>query len=255
MRKFCNHQAVRNIGIPPEFSDFKELLQLGNSDKGALLNSACAGDMVLKLIRLSSPQIDTDMDFSSSSAESLVGPCTDKFFPNDLHSELRTVYTQLYPSHQLAFVSRSYVHAKRASLGGELLVSSSVNERLATVAAYWPGIGTSITTFDPILKRIGRVLYFLKHSVKLTDADNKQYKKTHLFCRVQWYQYHCHPEFFGSSAIVCTNHFEVEGPCCFLPLPRVSNHCAAGEIEIDFDPPLGTDKVFVAIPLPFNFNV
>ena len=148
MRKFCNQQAVQNIGIPPEFSDFKELLLLGNSEKGALLNSSCAGDLVVKLIRLSSPQIDADMDFSSSSAESLVGPCTDKFFPNDLYSELRTVYTQLYPSHQLAFVSRSYIHAKRASLGGELLVSSSVNERLATVAAYWPGIGTSITTFE-----------------------------------------------------------------------------------------------------------
>lgn len=63
------------------------------------------------------------------------------------------------------------------------------------------------------------------------------------------------PTFFGSSAIACTKLVEVEGPCCFLPLPRVSNRCAAGELKIDFGPPLGTDKVFVAIPLPFNFNV
>ena len=214
-----------------------------------------AGEMVLKIIHLSSPCLNTDMDFSSSSAESLIGPCIDKVLPSDIYTELCSIYAQLYPSYQLTFVSRSYVHSKRASLGGELLVASPINERLSTVAAYWPGIGTSITTIDPILKRIGKILYFLKHTVKLIDTNKRQYKKTHIFCRVQWYQYHNYPEYFGSSAIVCTNIYEVEGPCCFLPLARVSNRCAAGEIEIDFDPPLGTDKVFVAIPLPFNYNV
>ena len=106
-------------------------------------------------------------------------------------------------------------------------------------------------------------MYFLKDSVRLTDVNNRHYGKKkrhykikqHLFCRVRWCQYHIYPEFFGSSAIVCTNLFEVEGPCCFLPLSRVSNRCAARDIEVDFDPPFGTDRVFVAIPLPFNFNM
>ena len=256
MRRFFNQQAVQNLGIPIEFSNFKELLPLGN-DKGALLNPtmSCTGELVLKLACLSSPQLNTrEMDFSSSSIENLVGPCTDKVLPNDIYTELCSIYSQLYPSSQLTFVSRSYVHSKRASIGGELLVASSINERLSTIAAYWPGIGTSITTFDPLLKRIGKI-YFLRHSVKLTDTDNRQYKKIHIFCRVLWYQYHTHPEYFGSSAIVCTKNFEVEGPCCFLPLARISNRCAAGEIEIDFPPPLGTDNVFIAIPIPFNFNV
>ena len=173
--------------------------------------------------------------------------------PNDIYAELCTVYNQLYPSYQLTFISRSYTHSKRASVGGKLLVASSINETLSTVAAYWPGIGTSLT-FDPLLKRIGKVMYFLKHSIKVMDAS-RELKKTHIFCRVLWYQYHNYPEYFGSSAIVCTKLYEVEGPCCFLPLARVSNRCAAGEIAIDFDPPLGTDKVFVAIPLTFKFNV
>ena len=164
MCRFFNQQAVHNLGIPIEFSGFKELLPLGSSNKGALLNSTCAGEMVMKLIQLSSPQLSIDMDFSHSSAESLVGPSTDKVLPNDVYSELCSIYTQLYPSYQLTFVSRSFVHSKQASLGGELLVASSINERLSTVAAYWPGIGTSIRTYDPILKRIGKVMYFFKHS-------------------------------------------------------------------------------------------
>ena len=179
MRRFFNKQAVQNLGIPIKFSNFKELLPLGN-DKGALLNPtmSCTGELVLKLACLSSPQLNTrEMDFSSSSIKNLVGPCTDKVLPNDIYTELCSIYSQLYPSFQLTFVSRSYVHSKRASIGGELLVASSINERLFTIAAYWPAIGTSITTFDQLLKRIGKILYFLRHSVKLTDTDNRQYKK------------------------------------------------------------------------------
>ena len=111
---------------------------------------------------------------------------------------------------------------------GELLVASSVNKRLSTIAAYWPGMGTSIT-FDPLLK--------------LLDKD-RPCKKTHIFGQVLWYQYHNYPDYFGSSAIVSTKLFEMEGPCCFLPLTRIANRCAAGEIEIDFPQPFGTNKVF-----------
>lgn len=191
MRKFFNQQAVQNLGIPDEFSDFNELLPL-NSNKGSLLNSTCSGDIVLKLMKLSSPSFNNEMDFSST-VDSLVPPYTEKMFSNDLYKQLCTIYTQLYPSHHLTFVSRSYLHSKRASIGGELLVASSVNERLSTVTAYWPGIGTSITTFDPSLKRVGKVLYFLKHLVKVTDVNNTLQKKTHIFCRVQWYQFHSYP--------------------------------------------------------------
>ena len=254
MRRFLNQQAVQDLGIPLEFPDFKEILPLDNN-KGSLVNSTCSGEIVLKLFHLSSPSLSNEMDFSSSTVESLLPPYTEKVFPSDIYKELCSVYAQLYPSCDLTFVSRSYLHSKRASIGGELLVASSVNENLSTVAAYWPGIRGSITTFDPSLKRAGKVIYFLKHSIKLIDPNKKLQKKSHIFCRVQWYQYHSHPEFFGSSAIVCTKLIEVEGPCCFLPLARVSNRCAAGELQIDFGPPLRTDRVFVAIPLPFNFNV
>lgn len=76
MRKFFNQQAVQNLGIPDEFSDFNELLPL-NSNKGSLLNSTCSGDIVLKLMKLSSPSFNNEMDFSST-VDSLVPPYTEK---------------------------------------------------------------------------------------------------------------------------------------------------------------------------------
>ena len=118
----------------------------------------------------SSPHLNTDnMDFSSHQL-SLIGLCTDKVFPNDIYTKLCNIYTQLYPSSRLTFVSRSYIHSKRASIG-ELLIASSINERHSTVAEYRPEMGTSIT-FHPLL-------HFLKHSVKLTDTSNEQYQKTY----------------------------------------------------------------------------
>ena len=127
----------------------------------------------------------------------------------------------------------------------------------SVIASYWPGFGDSIENIDPAMKRIGSLLFFLKHSITLTDGvcDTK-IEKTHLFCRIQWKQYHTHPMYFGSSAIACTRVSEVEGACCFLPLKRIANRCAFGDITTDFGAPRGMDTAFVAIPLPFvNIHV
>lgn len=255
MRKFFNQQLVQCLNFPQEYNNFKALLPQ-NTTKGSLSNSTCSGENVLRLVRLSSPcDVNSISDFSCPSVECLVSPFSSKVLTADLYSELCSVYAQLYPTHQLTFVPRSYIHSKRASLGGELLLASSINERLSTIAAFWPGRGTSIASFDSSNKRIGKVTYFLEHFVKITDQSGNTQKKTHIFCRVLWYQYHNYKDFFGSSAVVCTKLFEVEGPVCFLPLTRVSNRCAAGEIKVDFGPPLGNDHVFIAIPLQFDYNV
>ena len=76
-----------------------------------------------------------------------------------------------------------------------------------------------------------------------------------IFCRVKWHQYHSEPLHFGSSAIACTRQTEVEDACCYLPLKRVANRCAFGDIVTDFGDPIGSDNTFVAIPLPFNYNL
>ena len=110
--------------------------------------------------------------------------------------------------------------------------------------------------------RIGRIL---KHSIHLRQSiasgspsstvQEQVKKQTHILCRVQWHQFHSHPNHFGSSAVVCTDIVEVDSPCSYLPLKRIRNRCASGELKVDFGYPLGNETVLVAIPLPFSYNI
>ena len=156
----------------------------------------------------------------------------------------------------IQFVPRTYIHSRRATLGGELLVAASFNKNYSVIASFWPGFGDSIERIDPAMKRVGTIMFFLKHSVTLKEESTaSEVEKVHILCRVKWHQYHSQPLHFGTSALVCTRQTEVEDACCFLPLQRIANRCAFGDITTDFGNPLGTDNIFVAIPLPFNFSL
>ena len=74
-------------------------------------------------------------------------------------------------------------------------------------------------------------------------------------CSLKWHMYHNQPQHFGSSAIACTRQTEVENACCFLPLARIANQYAFGDISVYFGELLGVGSTFVAIPLSFNFNI
>lgn len=259
MRKFVSEQIARSIELPSVYSNFKDLLPQ-STNKGSLKNHnlPCSGQTVIELHHLSSPcdPSQPGTDYGISNAEELLHPVTEKVMTSDHFKQLSSVYNQLYPDHEIHHVQRAYIYSKRATLGGELLVSHSFNKKQSLICAYWPGFGASIKQFDPALRRVGRIVYFMKHCVSLKDtASDSILKKTHIFCRVQWHQYHTHPTYFGSSAIVCTNLTETEDLCCFLPLKRISSRCAVGNMKIDFGPPLGEDSALVAIPLILNYNI
>lgn len=254
MSKFISEKTVRNLPIPQEYAQFLELLP--NRDCGTLQNATCSGEAVMRLATLSSSGVPNSLDFSLSEEERLIGPCSERVLSSDLYQQICTIYKQLYPGMKLHFVPRTYIHSKRATLGGELLVAESFNKKHSVIASYWPGMGERIDQFDPALKRIGTITFFLKHSLTLESETNaERMEKNHIFCRVKWHMYHSHPLHFGSSAIACIRQTEVENACCFLPFKRIANRCAFGDISIDFGDPLGIDSTFVAIPLLFNFNL
>ena len=256
MSKFISERTVRNIPVPIEYKPFLELLP--NAEKGTLHNATCSGEGVMRLAKLSSPNLPSTLDFSISEEEKLIGPYSESVLSSDLHQQICIVYQQLYSGMKLHFVPRTYMHSRRAALGGELLVAESFNKKHSVIASYWPGFGESIDQLDPAMKRIGTITFFLKHTVTLereSNGESLRVEKNHIFCRVKWHQYHSQPLHFGSSAIACTRQTEVESACCYLPLKRVANRCAFGDIAVNFGDPLGIDSTFVAIPLPFSFNV
>ena len=135
-------------------------------------------------------------------------------------------------------------------------MSQSYNKNQSVINAYWPGTGSSFSTYERSLRRIGAISYFMKNMVTLKSQDCDQaFKKTHILCHVRCFQYHPKYDFFSSSPIVCSTQVEVEDACCFIPLKRVCSRCAYGEMSIDFGPPTNTETVQVAIPLPIDYSI
>ena len=128
----------------------------------------------MRLAALSSSGIPNSLDFSLSEEERLIGPCSERVLSSDLYQQICTIYKQLYPGMKLHFVPRTCIHSKRATLGGELLVAESFNKKHSVIASYWPGIGERIDQFDPALKRIGTITFFLKHSLTLESETNAE---------------------------------------------------------------------------------
>ena len=143
--------------------------------------------LVLTLYKLSSPCDPHTVDFSMSDVDQLVPPMTEQVTPSDQYLKLQKVYASLYPQHEIRLVQRSYQHSRRASVGGELYVASIYNRKLSIINAYWPGTGDDLATYDPSLKRVGTINYFMSHTVTLQElSSNKIETVTHILCYAHW---------------------------------------------------------------------
>ena len=98
----------------------------------------------------------------------------------------------------------------------------------------------------------------MKHSIKIgqNPADPNRVAaqveiKTHILCCVSWYpHHHTKSNYFGSSVIVCEDVLEEENVSSFIPMKRIANQCAIGNIKIELDYSSGsTETVLVAVPL------
>ena len=81
-----------------------------------------------------------------------------------------------------------FFYVPKRCFAGELLVAASYNSKHSVLASYWPGFGELIETFDTSLKRIGTILFFLKHSVILkkegSNSDSEIRKTRFLPCEM-----------------------------------------------------------------------
>ena len=152
MSKFLNEKAIRNVSLPLEYELFLELLP--KTQKGALSNATYSGEGV-RLLKLSSLHPPSNLDYSISEEEMLVAPCSESVMSSELYKQICKIYQQLYTGATLHFVPRTYIHSRKATLGGELLVAASYNNKHSVIASYWPGFGDSIDRLDPAMKRIG----------------------------------------------------------------------------------------------------
>ena len=62
---------------------------------------------------------------------------------------------------------------------------------------------------------------------------------------------HLHYNFFGVSATVSVDLFELPGSCSFLPVQRIACQAAHAVMPVDFGHL--KESVFVTCPLPIHF--
>ena len=122
----------------------------------------------------------------------------------------------------------------------------------ATIAAYWPGSGESLSRIDYAQRRVGTIQCFLLHVIKFhNDTRNTVTDKLkHLFCYVLWKKVSPNSNFFGQSAILCSDEYELPSACSFLPVQRILAKCAHAVIPVDFES--HKESCFVACPIPLK---
>ena len=167
---------------------------------------------------------------------------------------LKVMYEQLYPSKTIAHISHLYHQYGRISVEEEVIGSELPgpnNHSSATIAAYWPCSGNSLIGIDYTQRRVGKIQYFLLHSIEFISHSRME-KQLHLFCYVQWKKPHAHSNFFGQSAVVCTDDYEPPSPCSFIPAQRILGKCAHVVLPVDFESL--EETVFIACPIPLKYT-
>ena len=163
MCKLLGERGIHNIPLPQMYNPFLQLLP--SAQKGSLRYATCSGEGVTKLMELSSPRppIALWITVHREKKRYYIAPLSEKIMSSDLYKQICKVYTQLYPNFSIQFVPRTYIHSRRATLGGELLVAASFNKKYSVVASFWPGFGDSIDRLDPAMKRVGTIMFFLSN--------------------------------------------------------------------------------------------
>lgn len=255
MRKLINSQSVQTFA------------NLADPQLRTLLPMSCAEPPCTSIMNLlsSDVSVETFLDIASiplipfkniTSHAVLLSPVHEAIFPSETVQQLHLIYRQLYPHHNIEYISPFFERSGRVTvacdlLGSVLNAASSISSSI--VMAYWPGRGDDLSAIDYSRMRVGVVQFYFKHSIVLYDEQQRKKNLEHIFACVYWKQKHPREDWFGISATVCVNMFEPLSACNFIPIQRINKKCAHCVIDVDF---FGTvESVFIACPLPFKYSL
>ena len=191
---------------------------------------------------------------STKSVIKPLNPFKIKALSSEHARQVQEIYKQLYPSKSIAHMSHFYHEYGRISIDEDIIgceMPGPNNHSSATIAAYWPGSGESLSRIDYSERRVGTVQFFLQHTIEFhNEVSTGTENCKHLFCYVLWKQISSNWNYFGQSAIVCTNSYELPSACSFLPAQRILAKCAHTVIPLN----LGSHEqsYFVACPIPLK---
>lgn len=76
----------------------------------------------------------------------------------------------------------------------------------------------------------------------------------HTFCRIKWYIKHTQANWYGTSAIMCTNIIHAMCTYLLMPIQWILHQCAYGKLNIVIPPRSTSEQVVVAIPVHLKYS-
>ena len=253
MRKFLREQQILSIDTPSEAQDVFNVPNYNSHCSGSLLESFSDpyNETILKLQSLARCDINGEHDFSLSESDSyiqLLPPIREGVLTTSQKAKLLDVYKFLYPDINISHFSSFFEHSRCCVMAKEMFTTASSKERSSVVMAVWPTESFS----DNMEKQVGRIQQIIHHTITIF-CSGKLEKRHHIFCFMEWYIKHSQENWYGTSATMCTNIRYTESSCSYLPIQRISDRCAYGNLNITIPPRNSSEEVFVTIPINLKF--
>ena len=257
MNRFLRTRIIQSMSATIDDEELKQMLPLNMHMymQQSLSNYVTNDFDLLKLLNLSHGELRLqDSNYQDVGYTKLLDPTSERILSESETEFLCNLYQQLNPGCSAEYVSPFYTHSGRLHFAGDIL-GSVINKRTAVnssvVAAYWPYYGDNITRIDFSCPSVGKVLYYMNHSVTLKNITSGCSSVAHYtLAYVQWMDHHpqyCH--LYGVYAIACNNSFNGLSLCCYIPVLQIFAKCAS-YTEIIQD-----ETVFIACPIPIKLSM
>jgi len=246
MRRFCQHQAILTANIPEDFD--MSPIHFQEKPNKSIGNS-------LYLLQFATEPLNLIKSFAFTNEDSKITsplpPLYEEVMDAKELAELEMIYKQLYPFQNIKKMSSTIYKFGRLLFAGDLIgsVMPGKNSHASSVImAYWASQGNDISNVNNSERQVGVVQSFLLHKIYIGDHNDEQ---QHLFAYVKWKELHDHHEWYGISATVCHDSFQLPAACCFLPVKRIFCRCAYTVMPITLNGVVET--VFISCPIPFKY--
>ena len=256
MRKFLLQQAVQSLNIiqdSPLFNIIPSNNELAEVNL-SILNFCFSSTMTLNVLEFHRKKIDTISNFANNGSIVPLPPLRMCILNADEVEQLTMLYSQLYPGKSIHHLPHSYQRCGRVTLYGHLIGSTlpgGNNHASSVIMAFWPTNGTTLLPTDHQKMSVGIVQYFVRHCVHFKcDHNSKIDVLEHVFAYI-WKKVHPNHHFYGCSATVSENIYELPSMCSFLPVQRIACLAAHAVLTVKLGPM--EENVFVSCPIPIRY--
>ena len=211
----------------------------------------------LSMLSMSTSSLpNSAVSFHANEKISLLSPYRQYAFSSAEIHQIRQLYEQLHPSCNKVCVSPIHTRSGRVSVFGEIigsLLNANSYTAASVITAYWPVKDGPISQVDTSRMRVGSVHYYTKFRVTFSN-DYSDHNVCECVCAfVQWKKQHPQESYYGVSALVCSNEFEIPSMYSFLPVQRI--HAIAVHCNTKLKFSSVEERVFIAIPVNLRLSL